>query len=67
MKVLFVSSGNSGRISPITKAQADSLRKEGVLIDYFLIKEKGISGYGKHIFKLKKHMHKNGYDVIHAH
>lgn len=67
MKILFVSSGNSGRISPITKAQADSLEKEGVFIDFFLIKEKGILGYTKHIFKLKNYIHENDYDVIHAH
>ena len=53
MTILFISSGNLGKISPIVKAQADSLIKKGVAIDFFLIKGKGLTGYLKSIFKLQ--------------
>ena len=46
MRILFVSSGNSNEgISPIIKNQGESLRKEGVDVDYYTIKGKGIIGY----------------------
>lgn len=67
MTILFVSSGNSGKISSIVKAQADSLIKKGVVIDFFLIKGKGVTGYFKSIFILRKFIKKNNYDLYHAH
>ncbi len=68
MKVLFVSSGNSkSGISPIVKNQGESLKKEGVELEYFTIKGKGLKGYFKGIFELKKHLKTKEYDIIHAH
>ena len=67
IKVLFVSSGNSGKISPIVKAQGDSLKEIGIDISYFLIEGKGISGYLKNIPMLKKHLRDNNHDIVHAH
>lgn len=67
MKILFISSGNSGAISPIVKAQSESLIEKGVAIDYFLIHGKGIKGYFKSIFKLRKFLKNNKYDLFHAH
>lgn len=68
MKILFVSSGNSNsRISPIIKNQADSLEKQGIKIEHFLIKGKGITGYLKNIPFLKNKTKQNNYDLIHAH
>lgn len=67
MKVLFVSSGNSGRISPIVNSQGKSLEELGISISYFLIQGKGLRGYLKNIPKLKRHLRKNNYDVVHAH
>lgn len=68
MKVLFVSSGNSHYgIVPFIKSQGESLKKEGVDIDYFTIKGKGFKGYLKNIRPLRKHIKKNNYDLIHAH
>lgn len=69
MKVLFVAGGNSSHfeIPPIIEAQANSLKKNGVEIEYFLIKGKGIIGYLKNIKKLKKYLKKNKIDIIHAH
>lgn len=68
MKVLFVSSGNSHYgIVPFVKSQGESLRKEGIDLDYFTIKGKGISGYLKNIKRLREHIKNNNYDLIHAH
>ena len=68
MNVLFISSGNSkSGISPIIKNQGDSLKKQEVSIDYFLIKGKGILGYFKSIFTLKKYLREKRIDVFHAH
>ncbi len=68
MKVLFVSSGNSEfGISPIIKNQGESLKQNGMDLDYFTIKGKGIKGYLKNIPILKKYLKYHHYDVIHAH
>lgn len=67
MKVLFVGSGNHGKISPILKSQGDSLASVGVEIDYFLIKGKGLKGYLRQMKPLKRYVKKNHFDVIHAH
>ena len=54
MKVLFVSSGNSrDGISPIVFNQGESLKKAGVVLDYFTIKGKGIAGYSGNILNLR--------------
>ncbi|MFT4680541.1 MAG: teichuronic acid biosynthesis glycosyltransferase TuaC [Granulosicoccus sp.] len=69
MKVLFVSSGNSKDfdIIPFIKNQGESLRSEGIELDFYSIKGKGIAGYFKAILPLKKHIKAGGYDLIHAH
>jgi hypothetical protein len=68
MKVLFVSSGNSEfGISPIVKNQGESLKQNGIDLDYFTIKGKGIKGYLKNIPILKKYLKYHNYDIIHAH
>ncbi|MFX0132354.1 MAG: glycosyltransferase, partial [Candidatus Hodarchaeota archaeon] len=68
MKVLFVCSGNSEfGISPIVESQCESLRKNGVDIEYFAIQGKGIIGYIKNIPKLRKKIKSISYDLIHAH
>jgi len=68
MKALFVCSGNKNTgISPIIKAQGESLIKAGVDIDFFPIYGKGLSSYIKHIFILKKYLRINKFDCIHAH
>ena len=69
MKILFVSSGNSKNgISPIIKNQGESLKEQGLELDYFTIKGKGVKGYLKSISTLKGYLKDNGsYDVIHAH
>jgi glycosyltransferase involved in cell wall biosynthesis len=69
MKVLFVTSGNRfNGINPAVKAQADSLTEFDVSIDFFLIIGKGLTGYIKTIFRLRKYLRLNHkYDIIHAH
>lgn len=68
MKVLFVCSGNSEfGISPIVKAQGESLKNNGVDVDYFTIKGKSIKGYLKNIKPLRKVLKKNNYDIVHSH
>ncbi len=68
MKVLFVSSGNSKfGVNPIVKRQGDDLIANGVNVDFFLVKGKGIRGYLSNIKKLRRQIKKNNYDFIHAH
>ncbi len=69
MKILFVSSGNSGKISPIILNQAISLLDfdENLSIDYFLITKKGIWGYLFSINQLRRKIKSYNPNVIHAH
>lgn len=67
MKLLIVCSGNHGHISPFVKEQAESIRAEGVFVDYFVIKGKRISGYLKNLGGLKNKVSQFQPDLIHAH
>ncbi len=68
MRVLFVSSGNSrSGISPIVMNQALSLQKQGIEVDLFLIKGRGIRGYLSNIPAFRRKCHENNYDLVHAH
>lgn len=68
LKVLFVSSGNSKKgISPIVRAQGESLKKAGIEVAYFPILGKGLKGYMKNVLPLKRHMREYEYDIVHAH
>jgi teichuronic acid biosynthesis glycosyltransferase TuaC len=69
MKVLFVCSGNSKdfEIIPFIKEQGESLRDFGIDVDYYPVVGKGLWGYVKAGFSLRKLLRKNQYDLIHAH
>jgi teichuronic acid biosynthesis glycosyltransferase TuaC len=69
MKVLFVCSGNSKdfEIIPFIKEQGESLKEEGVDVDYYPVVGKGLWGYVKAGFSLRKLLKKKQYDLIHAH
>jgi teichuronic acid biosynthesis glycosyltransferase TuaC len=68
MKVLFVSSGNRKKgLNPIIQLQAKSLEEKDVEIEHFLIFGNGFKGYFLNIFKLRNHLKKHQYDLIHSH
>lgn len=68
MKVAFVSSGNSLKtISPIIKAQGDSLSRLGLDIEYVPIEGKGLWGYLKNIPAIKRKIKIENADIVHAH
>ena len=68
MKVLFVSSGNSEQgISTVVKNQGESLRDQGIDIQYYNIVGKGVAGYLKNVLPLRRYVNKNRYDIIHSH
>jgi glycosyltransferase involved in cell wall biosynthesis len=69
MRVLFVCSGNNKDfdIIPFIKDQGESLKNEGVEVDYYPIVGKGLMGYVKAGFKLRQFVQKKQYDLVHAH
>jgi teichuronic acid biosynthesis glycosyltransferase TuaC len=68
LKVLFVSSGNTKYgISPIVKTQGQSLIANGINVNFYTIKGKGLISYIRNIFILRKHIKYNKFDIIHSH
>jgi teichuronic acid biosynthesis glycosyltransferase TuaC len=69
MKVLFVCSGNSKEfeIVPFIKEQGESLKWEGIDVDYYPVRGKGLMGYIKSGFQLRKILKHKNYNLIHAH
>ena len=69
IKVLFVASGNSTNfdIAPFIKSQGESLTAHGIDVQYFTVKGKGLMGYLRTAFVLRKYFKKNHVDIIHAH
>ena len=67
IKVLFIASGNHGAVSPVVGNQADALLSEGVELEWYLLKGKGIRGYLKNVKPLRRYLKEHKYDAIHAH
>lgn len=67
MKVLFIASGNHAMPSPVVGNQAEALMTEGVEIEWYLLKGKGVKGYMKNVKPLRKHLMEHRYDAVHAH
>ena len=67
MRILIIASGNSPQLSPFVKEQAESLMEQGLSVDFFLIKGKGLFGYLRNYFLLIKKIKREEYDLIHAH
>src|SRR5688572_21973160 len=69
MKVLFVCSGNSKEfeIIPFIKEQGESLKREGIDVDYFPVQGKGLMGYIRSGLKLRSILKQKHYNLIHAH
>lgn len=68
-KVLFVSGSSKSdfEVIPLVKNQGDSLSLINVQVDYFVIKGRGVIGYLSSSLRLRNHIKRNSYDVIHAH
>ena len=70
MRVLIISSGNNKGVlgvSSFVYEQYKSLQKQGVYVELFPIKAKGIRGYLKTIRELRKYLRKNKVDILHGH
>ena len=67
MKTLIVCSKNSGKIAPFILDQAESLKAEGVEIDFFTISGKGVFGYLKNRKSFLQKIKEFRPDVVHAH
>jgi teichuronic acid biosynthesis glycosyltransferase TuaC len=67
MKLLIVTSVNSGSISPFVMEQGFSLQEKGIEIEYFLINGKGLVGYLANLPGLKRRISSYKPDLIHAH
>ena len=67
LKVLFIASGNHGAVGPVVGNQAEALRTEGVEVDLYLLKGKGIKGYLRNVKPLRHYLQEHKYDAIHAH
>ncbi|MTK52055.1 glycosyltransferase family 4 protein [Paludibacter sp.] len=67
MKILIVCSATNRQIAPFIQEQVDSLKKFGEMVDFFLIRQKGIMGYLQALPKLKTKIRDFKPDIIHAH
>jgi teichuronic acid biosynthesis glycosyltransferase TuaC len=71
MKVLHVVGGYPTTDNPqdgiFIKSQIDSLNSTEVIIDVFLLKGRYIKKYFLGVFRLRKYLRKNKFDLIHAH
>ena len=66
MKVLFVSSGRKKQPGVIVFSQGESLKREGVAVDY-LLAGPGPAGYLSAIAKIRRAWRRGDYDLVHAH
>jgi len=68
MKILFICSGKkNNHPNIIVQNQAESLLKEGINVSYYLISGRGLWAYFVHVFKLRKLLKTNKFDILHAH
>ena len=67
IKVLIVVSGNSEFRTPFILDQINHLENNGIEIEYFLIKGKGLMGYLKNYGALVKKIKLYRPDIVHAH
>lgn len=67
MKVLIVSSVNTGQISPFVQEQVESVKKLRIEFEYYNVRGRRISGYLKNVRPLKRKIKSYQPDLIHAH
>jgi hypothetical protein len=65
MKVLIVCSKTTGKISPFIEEQANSIKENGIIIDYLFIYNKGFIGYFIAYLNFLKRITLSKYNVIH--
>ncbi len=66
MKVLFVSSGRAGGPGQVVVNQGESLKREGIQIEYLTIGP-GLIGYLKAISRIRERYKQGNFDLVHAH
>jgi teichuronic acid biosynthesis glycosyltransferase TuaC len=67
LRVLIISSGNSGQVSPFVYEQVEAVKKSGVEFDYYNVKGRGITGYLSNLRTLRKKIKSFKPDILHAH
>ena len=68
MNILFVASGNnSDGPGAVVANQAESLRRAGHNVDFYLVQGKGATGYLKNYLPLGKKIRSGKYHIVHAH
>ena len=67
MKILFIASGNHGKVTSVVGNQAEALMSDGVEVDWFFFKGKGLTGYLKNVRPLRQYLRKHHYNAIHVH
>lgn len=68
MEVLFVCSvAKTGECSNAVREQARCLKEAGFRISFFGVDKRGVTGYLKAIFLLRRLLHRRSFDVVHAH
>lgn len=69
MKVIFVASGNKfgGKVSSFVQSQFDSLQAAGLEMIMCGVPEHGWKAYAKTIFRLRRLVHQEHPDIVHAH
>lgn len=67
-RVLFVCSAvQKGRCTEAVAEQSRGLKKRGVKVSFFQLEQGGVTGYLKEIYRLRKFLKQNHFEVIHAH
>jgi len=67
MKVLIVSSGNAGHVSPFVYEQVESVKSLGVEFEYYKVVGHGACGYLKNVYALRKKIGSFQPDIVHSH
>jgi len=67
MKILIVCSINWGKVAPFVSDQAESLKAQGVEIDFYTISQKGLLGYLRSRKGLLQKIKEFTPDIVHAH
>jgi len=67
MKILIVCSATNQQIAPFITEQADSLRDSGQIVEFYLVRKKGVTGYLQALPGLKSTIAVFRPDIVHAH